>query len=315
MAFIQWLDKVSKDDVDIVGIKGANLGELFQQRLPVPFGFVLTSDAFDLFLGTKNLEEKIINLQNSQSLIEASVKIKELFLENEIPAAIKKEIVDAYNSLSVSNSITDKKVLELISVGRDPALVAVRRSLIGNFFDHTNKHQVAFLNIKGREDLLLSIKKCWLAQFESTNFLNFISQRNQGLSVAVIIQKMVNSEKSGIILASNNKTVIRATWGFGETLSLGKVSPDVYTISNSNQLDVKVASKERMTIRDYATDRTIEIPVPKDKAVEQVLNEEEVFKLVNIGNSIEKYFRKPQEIEFAIHLGKIYITQAKELKK
>ena len=318
MVFVRWLDKISKDWIDLAGSKGANLGELLTNQFPVPFGFVITTNAFKNFIESKKLGEKInLVLEKSgtdpEKISEASLQIKQLILETEFPAEMKKEIIEAYKSLSFSDTIRDEKVLQLISVGRDFALVAVRSSVPDDFSIGTK--QTNFLNVKGIGDLLISVKNCWASFFESHSILE-LSKKDWDLRLGLVVQRMINSEKSVVMKTddSEDRILIKATWGMGQTLSSGKVKPDVYSVLKNGQIaEVKVSQKERMTIRDYATDRTIEIPVPKDKMEEQVLSDQDISRLVKLGLQVENHYQSPQEIEFALHLNKIYITQTKSL--
>ena len=319
MTFVRWLDKISKDWVDLAGSKGANLGELLTNQFPVPFGFVVTTDAFKNFIDSKKLRQKINSIleksgTDPEKINEASLQIKQLILETEFPAEMKKEITEAYKSLSFSDTIRDEKVLQLISVGRDFALVAVRSSVPDDFSFETK--QASFLNVKGIGDLLISVKNCWASFFEPRSILELL-KKDWDLRLGLVVQRMINSEKSVVMRtvdSSNDRILIKAAWGLGQTLSSAKVKPDVYSVLKSGQIvDVKVSQKERMTIRDYATDRTIEIPVPKDKMEEQVLSDGEISRLVKLGLQVENHYQSPQEIEFVLHLNKIYITQTKSL--
>src|SRR5437867_3639013 len=153
MTLIHWLDELSKDDAGRVGSKAANLGELINQELPVPYGFVITPTAFKVFLEAKGLKENVdqliylLKIGNKEKIEETNKNVQNQILQSELPGTLKKEIIDAYKKLSLSNLITDQKALDLISAGRDLAVVAIRSSFIpeqSKLVEHTN-----FLNIKG----------------------------------------------------------------------------------------------------------------------------------------------------------------------
>ncbi|HDH91537.1 MAG TPA: phosphoenolpyruvate synthase, partial [Candidatus Aenigmarchaeota archaeon] len=179
--------------------------------------------------------------------------------------------------------------------------------------------QATFLNVKGVNDLLEAVKKCWASLYEPRAIFYRAKQGVKKASIAVVVQKMVNSEKSFVMFTRNPVTgedniVIEATWGLGEELVSGAVEPDEYIVSKDGKiLDVKIGLKEKMRVRDWATDRTVEIPVPKEKAVAQVLTEEEIAQIAQYGLQLEKYYGKPQDVEGAIEKGRVYIVQTRPI--
>ncbi len=327
MEYIKWLDEIGKEDVTLVGGKGANLGEMVKLNLPVPFGFIVTSKAFDKFLEHARIKESIekfiqaTNVDDTQQLLNTSKKIKEFILNQEIPFSIKDEIIQAYHNLSFSNEIIDENALKLISAGRDLALVAVRSSATTEDLPTASfaGQQASFLNVKGIKELLDSIKKCWASLYEPRAIFYRAKQGFTKASIAVIVQKMVNSEKSGVMFTidptnGENVIVIEATFGLGETLVSGQVEPDRYKVSKNGKIIEKVISKkEVMRVRDYATDKTLEIPVPKEKVNEQVLSDDEILKIAKYGIILENHYNHPQDVEFAIEMKRIYIVQTRAI--
>jgi len=325
MEYVLWLDQLSKDDLLIAGGKGANLGEMVKLKLPVPQGFAITTKAFEKFLEANKIKGQIENLikecdvENTSQLLETSKKIKNLIIAQEIPHLIKSEITEAYKSLSYTNQIVSEEVLKLISAGRELAIVAVRSSATTEDLPTASfaGQQASFLNVKGQKELLDSIKKCWASLYEPRAIFYRAKHGFGRASIAVIVQRMINSEKSGVVFSTNPATgedviIIEATFGLGESLVLGEVQPDSYIVSKDLKiLEKKIGKKERMRVRDYASNRTIEISVPKIQVNQQVLTDEEILKLTKHVLLLEKHYGKAQDMEFAIELNKIYIVQTR----
>lgn len=325
MEFVVWLDKVGKDDGPIVGGKGANLGEMIGLGMPVPFGFVVTTKAFDYFMGLNNNAEIIrqiidkTNVDDTKNLIESSDKIKKLIVSQEMPAGIKNEITEIYRNLSYSDRVGSEKLMSLISAGRDMALVAVRSSATTEDLPTASfaGQQATFLNVKGIRNLIDAIKKAWASLYEPRAI--FYRKKNgfTHSSIAIIVQRMVNADKSGVMFTINpttgeNNVVIEATWGLGETLVSGAVDPDMYVVSRDEKiLSKKIGKKIKMRIRDYATDDTLELNVPQNKISAQVLTDQEITRIAEYGLLLEAHYEKPQDVEFAIEKSRIQIVQTR----
>lgn len=327
MGYMLWLDQLSKDSGNIGGGKAANLGEMVKIGLPVPEAFVITTKAFNKFLEVSGIRSQIKELleecdvENTSQLLETSKKIKDLILAQEIPYPIKSEITETYKALSYSNKIVSEEALKLISAGRDLAIVSVRSSATSEDLPSASfaGQFATFLNVKGIKELLDSVKKCWASLYESRAIFYRIKHGFKHSSIALIVQKMVNSEKSGVMFTINPATgddvvIIESTWGLGEMLVSGAVQPDSYIVSKKGEiLEKKIGRKGRMRIRDYASDRTIEISVPRNKINEQVLTEREILKLLNYALRLENHYKRGQDIEFAIEKNRIHILQTRAI--
>ncbi len=325
--FVVWLDQVSKDDLLLVGGKGANLGEMIKLGLPVPLGFAVTTFAFDKFLESNGLDVKIwkmikeCDVENTQELLQVSNKIKQMILASDIPAPIKNSIIDAYNKLSYTFLKIPEKIASLVKM-RGPTLVAVRSSATAEDLPTASfaGQQATFLNVKGETQLIEAIKKCWASLFEPRAIYYRAKNNISKASISVIVQKMVNSDASGVMFTVDPVTgedfiVIEATWGLGETLVGGEVEPDFYKV-DKNSYDIvekKIGRKEIMRIRDYKSDSTIVVQVPDELVEKQVLKEEQIKELAKYGVILEKHYKRPQDIEFAVERGKVYIVQTRAI--
>lgn len=325
MKYVLWFEQLDKNSLNLAGGKGANLGELTKIKMPVPIGFVITTKAFDEFLELNAIKSQIqelisaCNVDDTSQLLETSKKIKDLILSQEFPVEMKTELIEAYRELSFSDQILTPKALELIAAGMDYALVAVRSSAQAEDLPTASfaGQQASFLNVKGIKEYLEAVKKCWASLYEPRAIFYRAKQGIKHSSIAVVIQKMVNSEVSGVMFTTNPTTgedeiVIEATWGLGETLVSGEVEPDFYRVSKDGRiLEKRIGKKEKMRVRDLTTDKTTVLPVAEKKIYAQALSDEEILKLAEYGIIIEKHYGKPQDIEFALERGKIYIVQAR----
>ncbi|MEM5853251.1 MAG: PEP/pyruvate-binding domain-containing protein [Candidatus Aenigmatarchaeota archaeon] len=325
MEFVAWFEQLNKDSINIAGGKGANLGELTRMKMPVPPGFVITTKAFEKFIELGGIKEKIQELidacdvDNTQQLLETSKKIKELISSQDFPIGMRSELIDAYRELSFTEEIITPKALELIAAGRDYALVAVRSSATAEDLPQASfaGQQASFLNVKGVKDYLEAVKKCWASLYEPRAIFYREKNNIKHASIAVVVQKMVNADASGVMFTVNPTTgedeiVIEATWGLGESLVSGEVEPDFYRVSKDGRiLEKKIGRKEKMRVRDLATDKTIVLPVAEKKVNVQVLTDDQILQLAEYGKIIEKHYGKPQDIEFALEKGRIFIVQAR----
>lgn len=325
MEYILWFDQVKEGNFSLVGGKAYNLGIMTQLKLPVPPGFNVITKAFDEFLEITGIESRIKELvegcevENTKQLLETSNQIKQLIVSQEMPVKIRAEVIEAYHGLSYSNVIVDEQALKLIASGRDVALVAVRSSATAEDLPGLSfaGQQATFLNVKGVRDLIDAVKKCWASLYESRAIFYRAKNNISDVSICVIVQKMINSEKSGVVFTVNPTTsedqiIIEACWGLGETIVQGEVEPDRYTVSKTKEIiDKKIGQKLKRRIRDFATDRTIEVPVPKQLIEAEVLTNQEILKLAEYGLQLEKHYNKAQDIEFAIENSRIYITQTR----
>lgn len=325
MEYIAWFEQINKDSGPIAGGKGANLGELVKIKMPVPPGFVIITKAFDKFIqlnGIKNQIQDLIdscNVDNTEQLLETSKKIKGLIVSQDYPIGMRTELIEAYREISFTDQIITPKAMELISAGREYAIVAIRSSATTEDLPTASfaGQQASFLNIKGTREYLEAVKKCWASLYEPRAIFYRAKQGIKHSSIAVIVQRMVNSESSGVIFTVNpvngeDEVIIEATWGLGETLVLGEIEPDYYRVSKDGRiLEKKIGKKEKMRVRDLATDRTIVLPIAEKKVNAQVISDNDILKLAEYGMAIEKHYQKPQDIEFAIEKGRIFIVQTR----
>ena len=325
--YVIGLDRIGKYDIKGAGGKGANLGEIIQIGIPVPEGFVVTTSSFNRLIQAHNIGNRLqeivesANVDDTIGLLEASRRAKDIILSCEMPSEVKLKIIEAYKNLSEQ----DESQLES-SRERDPLIVAVRSSATAEDLPTASfaGQQASFLNVKGEKDLIESIRKCWASLFEPRAIFYRAKYSFSKASIAVIVQKMINSEKSGIIftvdpITGQNIVLIEAIWGLGESIVGGEVSPDLYKVSKDKAeagkiIDIQVSNKMKMRTRDYISNNTVELDVPQNKTTAQVLTNEEILALTRFGIILEKHYGgHPQDIEFAISNSKITLLQTRAI--
>ncbi|ADB58503.1 pyruvate, water dikinase [Archaeoglobus profundus] len=310
---VLWLDEVDKDDVPLVGGKGANLGELLRLGIPVPEGFVVDANTFKQFIESTGLKNKImeildsVDINNMSELEEASKKIREMIEKTPMPKEIEEEIKKAYRQLCEE-------------VGEE-VYVAVRSSATAEDLPSASfaGQQETYLNVKGEDEVVDKVKKCWSSLYTPRAIFYRVQQgfRHEDVSIAVVVQKMVNSEKSGVMFTSHPVTgekiaIIEAVFGLGEAIVSGAVTPDHYEYDRVQRklIKVQVAYKKFMLTKKGG--KTVKVELG-EKGKERVLSDQEIDELVKLGEIIEDHYGYPQDVEWAIERGKIYILQSRPI--
>jgi pyruvate, water dikinase len=332
--YVIGLDQIGKDDIKIAGGKGANLGQMIKFGIPVPSGFVVTTSSFDTLIQINNLENQIdqiiknTDVDNTTELLKASKTIKKIIISCRMPFEIESKIIESYKNLSEKDHEYDTDVNY---PNKRDILCAIRSSATAEDLPTASfaGQQASFLNVNGREELIESVKKCWASLFEPRAIFYRSKHGFSKASIAVIVQKMVNAQKSGIMFTIDPTTgddtiLIESTWGLGESIVGGEVEPDSYKVSKAELekgarqeaiMEVKISQKTKMRFYDYTLNTNVEVNVPENKANAQVLTKDEILKLAEYGIMIEKYYRdQPQDIEFAIdEKGRITFVQTRAI--
>lgn len=315
MKHVEFFEELGKDDVAVAGGKGANLGELTQAGIPVPPGFVVTSKTYDQFIKETGIFDEIMSIldaldvNNNKELQASSVKIKKIITETRIPDEIKTIIVEAYNALCHR-------------IGKDDVFVAIRSSATAEDLPEASfaGQQDTYLNIRGNDEVVEYVQKCWASLFESRAI--FYREENNfdhsKVYIAVVVQEMVNAEKAGVMFTvhpstGEEKILIEAAWGLGEGVVSGTVTPDTcwFDKETNEILDYKVSDKKVMFKRDPETGSTVNVEVPGDMREKKVLSTDEIERLAELGKRIHNHYDFPQDTEWAIEDDKIYMLQSR----
>lgn len=307
--FTKTFKQISKKDVSIAGGKGASLGEMTSAKMPVPPGFVVSASVFDRFLEETDLYVEIIailkkvKIKNIDSVEEASEIIRDLMADAKFPKDIGEEIKKEFKKLGA------KLVAVRSSATAEDSSIASWAGELESYLNVTEKN------------LLELVKKCWSSLFTPRAiFYRFEKNlQDRKVSVAVVVQKMIQSEISGItftvhpVTKDKNQMVIEAGYGLGEAIVGGMITPDTYVISKKDNmiLDINISQQKKMIIR--SAQGTKDASVPKAKQSKQKLTGSQIVKLAQLCAKIEKHYKFPQDIEWAIKKGKIYITQSRPI--
>jgi pyruvate,water dikinase len=308
---ILWFNEIGKNDIPLVGGKGANLGEMFKNEIPVPNGFVIDSKTYREFIEVTGIKEQIekelegLNVEDSDTLTQVSQRIRALVESTPIPERIAQEIRDAYEELS---RLEGEKVY-----------VAVRSSATAEDLPDASfaGQQDTFLNVVG-EELVEYVRKCWSSLYTPRAIYYRVQKgfRHEDVSIAVVVQKMVNSEKSGVMFTSHPvtgelKTIIEAVFGLGEAIVSGRVTPDTYIFDRELRKIVEIKIGEKSMMITKKDGENVEIELDEKKSKERVLGDDEILRLVELGEIIENHYGTPQDVEWAIENEKIYIVQSR----
>ena len=229
--FVKWFSELNKDSGNIAGGKGANLSEIYNLKVPVPPGFVVTAQAYNYFLEKAGLKDQIkelldsIKYEDTEQLTETAKQVRELILKAKFPKEMEEEIIEAYEILDVEEEKDSKEArgaLDILKSSAEPVFVAVRSSATAEDLADASfaGQQDSFVNIKGNSDLMLHIKKCFASLFtaRATYYRNKKGFKHEKVSLAVVVQKMVDSEKSGVMFskdpAHQNDNIIIENNGF-----------------------------------------------------------------------------------------------------
>ena len=304
--------EITRQDVAIAGGKGANLGEMVRAGLPVPPGFVITSEAYRKFLQSSGLGEVIekilasVDRSNNQALIEVEGTIRDLFEKEDPDPELCNEIVEQYHTLGENIPVAVRSS-------------ATAEDLAGASFAG---QQNTYLNVYGDEELVHSVLKCWSSLFTSQAiYYRYHNGFNDlQVSMAVVVQRMVNSEKSGVIFTvdpvSNNpyQMVVEGVYGLGEGVVSGTITPDHFKVDRETmELRFKyLAPKSIMYAKDVNCGVVV-MDVPEALKTRPVLDEKELELLVDMANRVEAHFGSPQDIEWGAEQNEFFLLQSRPI--
>ena len=310
MELIRPFKGLGKEDADIAGGKGASLGEMTQAGIPVPPGFVVLSSAFQRFLEEADLNQELeailhtVKHEEIHTVEHASEKIQALVIAAEMPADIAREIAEQFRGLNAQYVAVRSS-----ATAEDGATVAWAGQLD------------TFLNTT-EENLLKNVQHCWASLFTPRAiFYRFEKGLHaQKISVAVVVQKMVQSEVSGIafsvhpVTEDRNQLIIEAGFGLGEAIVSGQVTPDSYVVEKEPRtiIDKNVSTQTRGLFR-AANGGNEWHDIPEPKASSQVLSDDQILELSELILKIEQHYGFPCDIEWAFEKGKFYITQSRPI--
>jgi pyruvate,water dikinase len=328
---IVWFEDVHKTDIALVGGKGANLGEMTQEKIPVPPGFIVTAEAYLAFLRETGLSRAILaqlnglNPEDSKKLQAVSEAIGQLILKAQMPERLKKDIKKYYWLLALKQLKPGSKLAP--TDVREP--VAVRSSATAEDLPDASfaGQQDTFLNVIGGDNVVTAVQAAWASLFEARAIYYRATKGfdHFKVQIAVPVQLMVQSEVSGIMFTidpvtnDDMKMVIEAGLGLGEAIVSGSVTPDRYLIARKSLeiVDKEINLQPWMIVRDPEAKDAVHgdkhVSIPPEKQGAQKLADDKIIELAKIGLAIEKHYGFPQDMEWAMAAGKLYIVQTRPI--
>ena len=313
MEHVAWFDVIPDEELALsAGGKGASLCRMYRAGLNVPEGFIVRAETFTKFMVGTGLRDKILSMieeidfQKTSELIDKSKKIRDLIVETEMPEDIASELKEYYAEFN-----------------NGP--VAVRSSGTAEDLDDASfaGQQETYLFVIGEEDLIRFVKECWASLY---NDRAIFYRREKGfkesdVSIAVVVQKMVNADKAGVLFTVNPVTknpdeiMLEAAWGLGEAVVSGVVTPDNLWINKkTGEVTTEyISEKETMVIRASERGGSKEVEVPEELREAPVLTKEEQRALIDVANKIEAFYGKPEDVEWAIENGRLYMLQSRPI--
>lgn len=304
MENLKLFSEITKNSVAEVGGKGASLGEMTKAGIPVPSGFVVLAGTFDRFIEANHLQEEIaarlgeVNPADINSIEKVSETLRSIIVNAPMSAELSEEILHAFDTLGAE-------------------FVAVRSSATAEDSSSASwaGELETYLNTT-RENVLEKVRECWSSLF-TPRALFYRHEKdliNTHVSVAVVIQKMVQSEISGIaftvhpVTEDQDQMIIEAALGLGEAIVGGLVTPDSYVISKSEMtiLDIAIGEQTKMLTKTGWTELA-------ENGAKQKLTGKQIIELAELCKKIETHYGFPCDIEWAFASDQFYITQSRPI--
>ncbi|MBM4422263.1 MAG: HAD-IIA family hydrolase [Chloroflexi bacterium] len=303
--YVLWFEKYTPDAVSRIGGKNASLGEMIRASIPVPPGFAVTTDCYKTLLNNNGLKEKIdsllarVNTQNVHEMEEISVELRSRIENTRMPAEIESTIRLAYSALC-----------DRVDVPAVP--VAVRSSATAEDLPGASfaGQQDTFLWISGADNVVRHVAKCWSSLFTARAIAYRVEMGfpHDKIYMSVGVQLMVQPKAAGVAFTLNptngdrSKVCIDASWGFGEAVVGGEVTPDNYLVDKVTfEIVRKTISPKQI---EYALDPETNTVVKRDVLPELqnavCLDDEEIKAVARMARQAEKHYGRPQDVEWAI---------------
>jgi pyruvate, water dikinase len=306
---------IRKEDIPLVGGKGANLGEMYSIGLPVPNGFCITAQAYEAIIEHNNLQPSIIDIiretpVDDQKLLEkASIKIQRLIQTADIPDDMVKEIFHLYHTLKSGDSTP---------------LVAVRSSATAEDLPDASfaGQQESYLDIRGEANLIQAVRRAWASLWGARAIFYRATKGYDHFKVALAIpvQLMIQSDVSGVVFSVNpvtrnkNQIVVEAVWGLGDYIVQGVVTPDHYIV-NKDTMTIHSRAYIPQTIMEVrkSPSGVKQVAVPKSMINQPKLTDDQVIQVAKLSHQVHQHYFFPQDSEWAMEDGKIYLVQTRPI--
>ena len=251
-----------------------------------------------------------IDINDTKALQAAAEEIKTIIIESPIPDDLVLFIREYYNELCQR-------------VGEDDTDVAIRSSATAEDLPEASfaGQQDTFLHVSGDDEVIEYIRKCWASLFEARAI--FYREENDfehsKVYIAVVVQKMANADKAGVMFTVNPSTgeeiaLIEGSWGLGESVVSGDVTPDNYQVDKKDNeiINVTISDKKVMYTNDEKG-TSVKVEVPEEKRKERVLSDAELVELTEMGKRVQAHYGEPMDTEWAFEKDMLFLLQARPI--
>lgn len=311
MNYIRWFRELDRNSLLIAGGKGANLGEMSSAGLPVPEGFVVATTAYREFVLANGLQQQIerlaalADLDDMASLDRASTQIRALFDRGAIPASMATAIAEAYAQLGLG-------------------VVAVRSSATSEDLPSASfaGQQETYLHIEGAEAVLTAVQRCWSSLWTARALSYRVKQKISPaeVSLAVVVQRLIPAQAAGVLFTSNplngrrDQMVIDGSWGLGEAVVSGQVTPDHWVVQAESGEPVARSISRKLVWTVGHAGGTETMPLPSELEEQPCLDADQIKALVAMGRQVAEHYGSPQDIEWAISTeGRLALLQTRPI--
>jgi pyruvate,water dikinase len=292
---------LSRADVPYAGGKGANLGELTAAGLPVPPGFVVGAPSYAAFCDDGGIRERIearlsgLDVEDTGQLESAATDVREMVEAEPIPEWLETAIADAYRELAGDDS---------------DAPVAVRSSATAEDTESASFAGMneTFLNIQGPDAVVDAVRRCWSSLFGART-VYYRAKRGFGqadMDIAVVVQAQILATRAGVMFTidpasgAEDRLIIEGSFGLGESVVSGSVSPDRYVVHKEDQaILAREVRRKELVIEPQPDGGTVTRELSGEEAKRPVLSDDEVREVAELGRRIEEHYGSPQDTEWA----------------
>ncbi len=317
--WVAWFSEIGRGDVELAGGKGANLGELVRAGLPVPDGFVVTTEAYRGVLERAGGRDRLMDLLGSaadgdRTAAEVAAEAQALIRDAGAPAELRDAVRAAYEELAG---------------GQDEETdVAVRSSATAEDTRETSFAGMneTFTNVAGADEVIARVVDCWASLYAERviAYRARSSVADDEPAIAVVVQRMVDADRSGVTFSvepsgDRTKMVTEATFGLGEAVVGGEVQPDTYLLSRPTDgdgdptvIDVRIGVKAHKVVRgaDGGNER---VELDDEEARRRVLSDDEAVRIGRVALDVETHYGAPQDIEWALEGDELFLLQARPI--
>jgi len=308
-SFTRSLNTLDGHDLLMAGGKGVSLGAMVGAGLPVPEGFAVLTQAYRAFVDHNNLAGPVRALvedvpdDDPIRLAEAAQALKDQFIAGDLPAPVGEAIARAYVELGG----------ELVVVRSS----ATAEDLPGASF--AGQHD-SFLSIEGADNVCAAVRGCWASLWNprAVSYRKRVGLDSTDVGIAVVVQRMIDADRSGVLFTANpldhrrDRMLLSASFGLGEAVVGGDVTPDTWVLDASGKIiEHHLADKQVLTLREGKG--TVNRSMPEEMRNAVSLHAHEIAALVKLGARAQQFFGSPQDLEWAIAAGQIYLVQSRPI--